>query len=481
MFDIRLIRDGDNVLFDRHLPIFNWPYPFDAEDCFTADPTYAYRNPPTAPRRRAVYVHIPFCETICGFCPFSKELYRSEEELDIYLDALICEMRIKRALLGRFRVDAIFIGGGTPSLLNLAQIERLGDAVAEHFELDASTEFTCEIEVKSIDKRKVATLRDVGVNRVSFGAQTFSKRYRKLFGLDASPNQIIDASAMVRASIDYTNCDLLYGMAGQTRDEVEEDLLSVTSLNTTSIDVYPINNLSASNSVHRSIRNSGQRYLAATERMHFRALLERALRGMGYAPISGYGFARAENLDKCADDPVQHSPKFVYHDLVYGHHDDEIIGYGSSAFSRVGHYNVHNYNSRTRYVRALLGDRRLPQLCFGEIGSPERGIVSFPFRGELKKSQVPWNSVPEETLIALQDLVEAKMVVDRGDTYVLSYLGWLFYVNAMFYLMPRAGKEWISRKIEELEGRGRRCGDPSLFDFQLLSPETASQTKTSSY
>jgi coproporphyrinogen III oxidase-like Fe-S oxidoreductase len=474
MFDIRLVRNGDSVTFDRHLPIFNWQYPFNAENRFTADVTRAYRIPATAPRRRAVYIHIPFCQTICSFCPFSRDVFRSEDELDVYLDALIAEMQMKRTLLGRFRVDAMFIGGGTPSLLNPRQMERLGEAVAEHFDLDALTEFTCEIEVKSIDERKVAILRDIGVNRISFGVQTFSKRYRSLFRLDASIDQIIDASAMLNGSFGYTNCDLLYGMAGQTRDEVQEDLLSITSLNTTSVDIYPINNLSASNGMHRSIRESSQHYLSAAERVRFRALLERALRDMGYAPISGYGFARAEKINTCADDPVQHSPKFLYHDLVYGHHDDEIIGYGSSALSRLRDYNVHNFSNRARYVRALLGERRLPQLCFGEIASPERGIVSFPFRGELKKAKVPWNFVPEDTLIALQDLVEAKLVVDKGDTYVLSHLGWLFYVNAMFYLMPRAGKEWISRKIEQSESRGRRCGDPSLADFQPLLQETTS-------
>jgi anaerobilin synthase len=470
MFDIRLVKNGEQTVFDRHLPVFNWPYPFDTEDRVLADIKLAYRTQmQAAPGRRAVYIHIPFCQTICSFCPFSRDVYESEEELDVYLDALIEEMQIKRRLLARFGVDAIFIGGGTPSLLTPRQLDRLGKAIVEHFDLTNLKEFTCEIEVKSINERKLAILHDIGVNRISFGAQTFSQRHRSLFRLDATTTQIIDAAAMLNSRFSYTNCDLLYGMAGQTTEEVQEDLSSIANLRTTSIDVYPINNLSASTGMHRSIKNSGRRYLSAAERLTMRAQLERALRAMGYAPISGYGFARAARSYGTAEDPVQHSPKFLYHDLIYGHHDDEIVAYGSSAVSRLHGYNIYNCFSRSKYTQALLSEHCLPQLCFGESPAPERGIVSFPFRGELSKARVPWNHVPEETLAALQQLVEAKLVLDRGSTYVLSHMGWLFYVNLMYYLMPGTAKAWLSKRIEQSEKRGRRCGDSSLAEFTPYS------------
>jgi oxygen-independent coproporphyrinogen-3 oxidase len=471
MFNVELTSGIDGPPFNRHLPIFNWPYPFDTDNDFVADSTLAYRNRDTvASRRRAVYIHIPFCSTICNFCPFSRDVYRSEEDTDTYLNALILEMELKHRLMGRFPVDAIFVGGGTPSLLSPRQIERLGAAIEKYFSVETLKEFTFEVEVKSVAEKTLATLHDIGVNRISFGAQTFSRRYRSLFHMDATIEQVVDAAAMINSRFEYTNTDLLYGMAGQTRDEVEEDMLSIVELGTTTIDVYPINNLSASNNMHRAIGKAGLDYLSAAERMSFRRLLTERLRELQYAPISGYGFARIRNDTVKSLDPVQHQPKFLYHDLVYGHHDDEIVGYGSSAFSRLPGYNFYNFSNRKSYVRTLLGDRSLPQLCYGEIASPERGIVSFPFRGTLDKSRVPWNRVPEETLIALQDLVEANLVLDENDKYILTENGWHYYVNLMYYLMPAAGKQWVSSEILRLESLGRRCGDSSLSELERPMP-----------
>lgn len=463
MFDIRLLHGNTATPFDRHLPIFNWPYPFDRDEDLNNDNLQPYtRHQVTAARRRAVYIHIPFCNTICSFCPFSRDIYRSEDDVQIYLDALIAEMEMKHSLFGRIPIDTIFVGGGTPSILTVKQIERLSSAILAYFDTTNLREFTFEVEVKSISEGKVKALVDAGVNRVSFGVQTFSKRYRDLFSLSSTVKEVVYASNLLGKSFNYTNADLLYGMAGQTIEEVYQDLVSIVSLETTTIDIYPINNLSASNRMHRNIKNSKLDYLPASVRLDYRVQLGAWLREFGYAPISGYGFARASKQVSRWDGPVQHSPKFLYHDLVYGYHDDEIIGYGASAFSLLQGYNLYNFSSRNKYIRAVMLDRRLPQQCFGEISSPERGIVLFPFRGELDKSKVPWARVPEETLISLQAAINADLVVDCKDHYELTNLGWVFYVNLMYYLMPVAGKEWISKKILQLESMGRRCGDPQL-------------------
>lgn len=176
-------------------------------------------------------------------------------------------------------------------------------------------------------------MRDIGVNRVSFGVQTFSNRYRELFSLDAPRQQVIESAALITSVFDYTNADLLYGMAGQELGELDDDLAAITDLKTTTVDVYPINNLSATSAMHRAIRQAGLGYLPEATRVHFRMHAEERLRELGYSPISGYGFARTDNRAGVAG-PVQQSPTFLYHDLVYGYDDDEIIGYGSSAMSR---------------------------------------------------------------------------------------------------------------------------------------------------
>src|SRR5262249_11407177 len=158
-----------------------------------------------AASRRAVYIHIPFCDTICNFCPFQKEKYQSEDTIDEYVEALIAEMDMKRAFLGRCKVDAIFIGGGTPSVLTPRQLELLGEALSRNYDLRSLNEFTCEVEVKSVSLEKLQTMRDIGVNRISFGAQTFSDQYRELMALDATRKQIVEAALLLNSIFSYTN------------------------------------------------------------------------------------------------------------------------------------------------------------------------------------------------------------------------------------------------------------------------------------
>ena len=149
--DLRILHDQPLVKFDRQLPIFNWPYPFDREEDQLEDRLQPYLNPRrTAVARRAAYIHVPFCETICNFCPFQKEKYRSNDEINEYVSALIAEMDMKRAFLGRCTVDAIFVGGGTPSILNPRQLELLGDAISRNFDTRSLREFTFEVEVKRV-------------------------------------------------------------------------------------------------------------------------------------------------------------------------------------------------------------------------------------------------------------------------------------------------------------------------------------------
>jgi anaerobilin synthase len=465
MFSIRILRDQPLIKFDRQLPIFNWHYPFSFEKHGMQDrraPYVASRN--AAVRRRAVYIHIPFCETICNFCPFRHDVYKSNETLEQYLSALLGEMELKRELIGEPSVDAIFVGGGTPSLLNPRQIELLGQSIARNFDLHALKEFTFEVEVKSTSRDRLHAMRDIGVNRVSFGAQTFSEKYRALFSLDATCAQIQAAAELLNGCFPYTNVDLLYGMAGQQLEELDADLAAAMALRTTTIDVYPVNNLTAPPLMHSSLERAGLATLPESRRIEFRMYLERRFRELGYKPINGYGFSLARSLGDNSVEPVQHRPKFLYHDLVYGYEDDEILGYGVSAISQVPGFNIYNFLGRQAYLREVLIKRALPHQVFGPLSAPERGIVTFPFRGVLDKSRVDWDRVSDETWFALEDAQEADLIADREDRYVLTNVGWLFYVNLMYHFMPTAGKRWISDMIEQKQA-SHPTGSTSLTEL----------------
>jgi anaerobilin synthase len=467
MFDLQILADKPLIKFNRQLPIFNWHYPFDREGDRLADPCAPFRTwPKRKARRRAVYIHIPFCDTICTFCLFQKGKYRSDADIQRYLDALISEFELKRRFLGSYKIDAIFVGGGTPSVLSPAQIDRLGHAIHQSLDLSALQEFTFEIEVKSVTRDKLDAMRSIGANRISFGAQTFSPKYRALFSLDGTVEQIQAAAQLANSMFAYTNVDILYGMAGQDEEELYHDANSALRLQTTTIDFYPINNLAAPRLMHRTIREARLDYLPATTRVRYRIYLDDLLRSHGHAQINGYGYSVAAKAGK--DAIVQHAPKFLYHDLVYGYHDDEIIGYGASAISQMMDFNLYNSPERHTYVTQLLDNKTLPHEAFGPVTSPERGVVSFPFRGVLDKGRIAWERLPDETWIALEEAMQAGLVIERPDRYELSYTGWLFYVNLMYYFMPKSSKEWITNRIQIQQANGRACGDSDLsglFDW----------------
>jgi anaerobilin synthase len=465
MFDLRLLPGECLVKFNRQLPIANWAYP-GSRDTERVDDRYLPYNirARSAPRRRAVYIHVPFCDTICTFCPFPREQYSGQSAVDKYVEALLKEFDLKRRYIGRPHVDALFIGGGTPSLLSESQFGLLGAAIHENFVLAPGTEFTVECEVKSVSRDKLRAMRDIGVTRVSFGVQTLLANYRTLFSLDASETCVKRAADMINETFPYTNADMMYGFAGQSVDQLIHDLTSISDLGTTTIDVYPINNLAVHPRLHHSFARSGLDLLPATARLQYRVAIDQHLRERGCAAISGYCYARANAT--ASDNPVvQHSPKCIYLDMFYGYEDDEIIGYGPSSMSRIAACNIFNFRSRSAYVRELLDNNHLPHWSGGPFMAEERGVVGFPCRGDLDKARIKWANVPEDTLTSLRQAIAADLVIDAGDKYIVTKLGWLFYVNLMYFLMPSQGKSWISDKIEFQRQSGRNHEDTSLLSL----------------
>src|SRR5215510_12568208 len=117
-----------------------------------------------------LYVHVPFCSSRCSYCDFATGLYQSELA-ERYVRAVIEEIR-SSSYAGAL-VDTIYFGGGTPSLLDPSQLERILSALFEQFRVDDAAEITLEINPGSVTPEKLGAFRQLGINRASFGAQTF--------------------------------------------------------------------------------------------------------------------------------------------------------------------------------------------------------------------------------------------------------------------------------------------------------------------
>jgi len=160
-----------------------------------------------------LYLHIPFCSAICNYCNFNRGLFDAELKRQ-YVDAL--EQEIQRAA-GAAGADTIYFGGGTPSLLEPAEIGRLIGACAEAFSLAPGTEITMETNPETVDQARLDAFRDAGVNRVSFGVQSFHDDELRRLGRIHDARRAREALAEARAAgFDNVSLDLMMWLPGQT-------------------------------------------------------------------------------------------------------------------------------------------------------------------------------------------------------------------------------------------------------------------------
>jgi oxygen-independent coproporphyrinogen-3 oxidase len=161
-----------------------------------------------------IYIHIPFCRSRCSYCDFATGLYESGLA-ERYVHALVQE--ICSSDVAGASVDTIYFGGGTPSLLDPAQLERILVALKENFSVEADAEVTLEINPGSITVEKLRDFRSLGINRASFGAQTFDDRELAKLGRSHTAADARRTFEDLRAAgFENVSFDLIAGLPGQT-------------------------------------------------------------------------------------------------------------------------------------------------------------------------------------------------------------------------------------------------------------------------
>ena len=133
-------------------------------------------------QRLGIYIHIPFCKSKCAYCDFCSHPPRERAEVSRYLNALMLNMQDFEAAAREYSVDTVYIGGGTPTLLERKQLRELMNCVFENFSVEKNAEITIEANPGTVDKRGLRTLRRAGINRLSLGLQSASDRELRALG-----------------------------------------------------------------------------------------------------------------------------------------------------------------------------------------------------------------------------------------------------------------------------------------------------------
>jgi putative oxygen-independent coproporphyrinogen III oxidase len=283
---------------------------------------------------RHLYVHLPFCVHRCGYCDFVTVVGR-ERDHGAYVDALLGELELEGSVLAD-PLETVFIGGGTPTFTELVELRRLLDA------LPAATEVTVEANPETVTPELALLLRDVGVTRVSLGAQSFQPFLLEVLERQAGPDAVRRAFHTLRdVGFDNISLDLLYGIPGQSASDLDADLAEALALAPEHLSYYELEAKPGTRFTHAHGDELGRQ--AEAMEAYFEQVVE-TLTGAGYRWYETANFCltpeRAGGRDLRA-----------HHNLGYWRASD-YLGVGIGAVSTVGGVRWRNLPSMRGYLAA---------------------------------------------------------------------------------------------------------------------------------
>ena len=309
-------------------------------------------------RPLSLYIHIPFCNTLCFYCACNKVVTKNHARATDYLDHLYREIAMQGKLFDHDRtVEQLHWGGGTPTFLDTGQMRALMDKIGEHFTLatDESGEFSIEIDPRSADYSKLKALREAGFNRVSFGVQDLDPQVQKAVNRIQSEEKTREV-AMAARELGYSslNVDLMYGLPFQSVESFEETLRHVVEINPDRLAVY--------NYAHLPQRFKPQRRIneadlpSADEKLNILQRTIEFLSNAGYVYIGMDHFAKPD--DELA--VAQRNGTLQRNFQGYSTHADcDLVSMGVSAISKVCDNFSQNVRDLEEYYR-LIDAGRLP-------------------------------------------------------------------------------------------------------------------------
>ena len=262
-----------------------------------------------------IYIHVPFCVKKCAYCDFYS--CTALNQIPEYVDALIDEMNMAPAF--SFHADTIYLGGGTPSLLEPTQIHRLIDATCKRFSVASHPEITIEANPGTVNFQKLAGYRKAGVNRINIGVQSFSDPALEFLSrIHSSADAICAVETARSAGFDNIGLDLIYGLPGQNKRSWQSDLQAATRLAPQHLSCYMLT-YEPGTQMENNLINGRFRSLPDTT---VGALFELTV---GYLKSEGFDQYEVSNFSTSFQTRSRHNQKYWTH--------APYLGFGPSAHS----------------------------------------------------------------------------------------------------------------------------------------------------
>ena len=360
----------DDLLFDRPLvekydrpgprytsyptaPQFHAAF---AEDDYRAAAERSNRA--ETPKPLSVYVHIPFCKSLCYYCACNKIITHNTERAAEYLEWLKQEIRVQGALFDESRrMTQLHLGGGTPTYLSNAQLGELMAALDEafHFAPPAEREFSLEVDPRTVTPEQIHELHDLGFNRLSFGVQDFDRDVQEAVNRLQSEEQVVELVQAARdAGFQSVSVDLIYGLPRQTVASFDATLTKIIALQPDRIASYSYAHLPQLFKAQRLIRPED---MPPPERkLELLELTIRRLTAAGYVYIGMDHFALPDDELTLARENGTLQRNFQGYST---HADCDMIGLGITSIGKVGDTYSQNVKETAQYQHRL-EEGRLP-------------------------------------------------------------------------------------------------------------------------
>jgi oxygen-independent coproporphyrinogen-3 oxidase len=406
-----------------------------------------------AKRRIGCYIQIPFCEQICDFCVFLK--FPSGRAEEAYLAALKKEIDFYARIpyIQNSLVGALYIGGGTPTVLSAEQLSDLIDYLKAKLPFAADAEIEMEVHPLTVDREKLETLRKKGVTRVSFGVQSFDNDMLRLLG---APHQASDARRAIELAQDVgfpkVGLDLLFGKPGESIADLRADLDAAMTLKVASISCYRLRVVP-----HTSIAKRAEK-LKLPDRYRMYELWEAAVKNLTSGGYHQYG----------ATDFALPGGESQYYYGFCRAPQRETLSFGVGCISYInGHVYVNIHNLKD-YIETL-GSDRLPVLMGKQLTAAEamsRYVVLGARAMQVGKTrfrELFGFSMEDMYSDQLQYLTEQGLIINGDEALELTTPLGSFYINNVckYFFTPN---NW---------------GKPQPLRFELINVETPTLTKES--
>jgi oxygen-independent coproporphyrinogen-3 oxidase len=302
-------------------------------------------------RPLSIYVHIPFCESLCYYCACNKIITKHHEKAEPYLRYLAKEIDLYTAAIGIGQaVSQLHLGGGTPTFLSNDELRELMLMLKRNFGFVAGGEYSVEVDPRTVNEERLSLLLELGFNRLSFGVQDFDPEVQKAVHRVQPATQVFDLVASARKmGFESINMDLIYGLPKQTPESFDRTLMQVNEIRPDRIALYAYAHLPERFKPQRRILASDLPVPSSKIAMLSRSV--DALMNAGYVYVGMDHFALPEDALAVAKRQGRLHRNFQGYSTQP---DCDLIGLGVSAIGRMGGTYSQNAKTMEEYVDMLV-------------------------------------------------------------------------------------------------------------------------------